>query len=325
MADVNIGDLLTTTLQLQSDVWSDSFSSNNAFMYVLKEKKKIKKESGGYDIRRPLMYAANSTLLWFDGYDDLDITPSSPLDAAQYQWKLMSTSVSISGKEANMNKGSRERLESLIESRSEVARKTMMNGLETALYAVGTEFSGKTMGGLQGYLPTNPATGTVGGINRATWAFWRNYTRQSSAFGVPTITAANVKSEINAIMTPLHRGQEDNIDLGLLNDTTFNALQEANQSIQRFTKSELADAGFDTLVHRGAEMVSAGGYLGNIPSTVDYFLNTDYWDLTVHEDLYMSPMDPESRYPINQYATIKLMGFMGQLCCSNFALQAVRF
>lgn len=324
MPDVNVGDLLTTTLQNQSEIWADNFGDNNAFIALLKKKGKIKKESGGYDVRRPIMYADLSTIMWFDGYDDLDITPSSPLDTSTYQWKLMSASVSISGKEALMNKGSKTQLFNLLESRTKVARKSMMNAVDTALFGDGTAYAGKVLGGLQQYVSTTPTSGTVGGINRATWSFWQNSKRQSSAFGV-TRSSANIKSELNAAMTPLTRGTEDKINLWLMNDTDYNYLQESQQAIQRIEKTDLGESGFDALAHRGATCVLAGGYGGHITSTYNYGLNLDYWDLTVHEDLYMSPMDPETRVPVNQYASVQLMGLMAALTCSNFALQTVLY
>jgi len=49
----------------------------------------------------------------------------------------------------------------------------------------GTGNSSKDLGGLQFLISTTPTTGTVGGINRATFSFWRN--QQTS--GAKTTTA----------------------------------------------------------------------------------------------------------------------------------------
>jgi hypothetical protein len=61
----------------------------------------------------------------------------------------------------------------------------MKNKMGAAVYADGTGSGGKEIGGLALLVPDAPTAGTVGGINRATWAFWR-----SQKFGALPMVAA---------------------------------------------------------------------------------------------------------------------------------------
>ena len=64
-------------------------------------------------------------------------------------------------------------------------------------------------------------------------------------------------------------------------------------------------------------------YDGNsgIPVNHMYFVNTNYLELVVHEDADLNIMD-EMR-PVNQDGAVIPILWMGNLTCSNRALQAV--
>ena len=81
----------------------------------------------------------------------------------------MLLSVSISGLEELQNSGS-ERVIDLLESRIKNAERTMANNVSNDLYSDGTASGGKQIGGLQHIIADAPSTGTVGGINRATYS-----------------------------------------------------------------------------------------------------------------------------------------------------------
>lgn len=324
MASPNLSEILTTTLQDQSEEWFDNFTENNAFFLTLKKKGLIEKVSGGYDLRHPLMYAENSTGMWFTGYQQLDITPQDVLTASQFAWKQYAIAVSASGYEIRVNSGNKHQLKQLLAARIENAKKTMANDLDEALFGDGTGDSGKTLTGIQAALPTSNSTGTYGNISRASWTFWRHIVRQSSAFVSGGRTAANFFSECDAVLNQLVRGREK-IDIVLCGNTDFGYGLEALRSRQIITDSKMAEAGFDAFKHRGAEFVLCGGNGGHITDTYMYFLNTDYWKLQVHSDLFMEPIDPANRTSVDQDALVKLMGSMCNLTNGNLRQQALLY
>ena len=54
-------EIVTTTLREHPDVVADNVSDHNALYRRLKQRGKIKKLDGGYEIVRPLDYAENAT------------------------------------------------------------------------------------------------------------------------------------------------------------------------------------------------------------------------------------------------------------------------
>lgn len=311
---VNIGELLTTTLQYSAPGFADNLSANNVLYYKLKEMGRIVEVDGGIDLREPLMYPATSQGKWFDGYDDLNISPMDALDAAIYYWKSYSIPTVISGTDKRKNSGSKVQLKNLLKSRVDVTKKTMINDIDTGLYSDGTGNGGKQIGGLASLFSTS-AGGTVGSISKTTYTFWQHLIRTSA----PARSAATIKSEVDAVMTPMARGT-DKVNLGLLSDIDYNYFLAACQSLIHMMSSKLADVGFDAIKYRGADIVLAGGNTPHITSGRIYLLNTDYITLRVHPDLNMAPLEPEERSPVAQDSVIRHMGFMGNLTCSNMAL-----
>jgi hypothetical protein len=64
----------------------------------------------------------------------------------------------------------------LVTARIDNARKSLNNRWALDFYGDGTGNGGKNLTGLASLVPTDPTTGTVGGINRATSTnvFWRS-------------------------------------------------------------------------------------------------------------------------------------------------------
>ena len=72
----------------------------------------------------------------------------------------------------------------------------------------------------------------------------------------------------------------------------------------------------------GADVVLDGGRGGNCPANHMYMLNTDYIYYRPHEDRNMVPLDPD-RYSVNQDATVKLIGWAGNMTMANRFMQGV--
>jgi len=127
----------------------------------------------GRTIVQELEYA-EGRFQWYAGYDILDISPSDVITAAEYPWAQAAAVVAANGLEIDVQNTGKEQIINLFKGRIGNAERTMKNQLTFGMYSDGTAFSGKIVGGLQLLVADNPATGTVGGINRATNAFWRN-------------------------------------------------------------------------------------------------------------------------------------------------------
>jgi hypothetical protein len=319
MPSPNLDEIITTTLEHREKKLADNMSDNNIIWNRLAGKGKVKTVSGGRKIYQELEYAENGTFGWYSGYDQLNISPQDVFTTAEFDWKQASAAVSINGLEQLQNSGD-EALIDLLEARIENAEKSMKNGLAAGLYSDGTGSGGKEIGGLQLLVADTPTSGTVGGINRANWTFWRNQTFDASDAGAAA-SAANIQTYMNQLYMQLVRGT-DKPDLIIADNAYFRFYWESLTANQRFTNEKLSGTGFDNLRFMSADVVFDGGIGGACPANHMYFLNTDYIYLRPHKDRQFKPLGSD-RFATNQDAMVKLIGWAGNMTISGAQFQGV--
>lgn len=320
MTSPNLSEIVTTTLRNRTGELADNVTKNNALLARLKKKGKVQTVSGGRTIVQELEYAENSTFKRYSGYETLNISPSDVFTAAEFDYKQAAVAVSISGLEQLQNSGA-EAIINLLGSRIRNAQKTMMNNIAVDCYSDGTADGGKQIGGLQLLVSKTPTTGTVGGIDRAAFDFWRN---QATVSGTAA-SATNIQDRMNSMALSLVRGT-DRSDLIIADVNYYQFYLNSLQAIQRLTDPDMAGAGFTSLKYFGAggstDVVLDGGVGGGCPENTMYFLNTDYIHFRPHASRNMVPIG-DDRYATNQDAMVKLIGFAGNMTVSNASLQGV--
>ncbi len=224
----------------------------------------------------------------------------------------------MSGLEMLKNSG-KEQIIDLLYSRIKNAERTIMNNIAEDMYSDGSADAGKQMDGLQAQV-SDAGTGTVGGIDSSTWDFWQNKVYDFSVAGV-TPSSSTITAAMNTLWLQLTRNQ-DKPDLIVADNTYFQYYWESLQAIQRIGTAKEADAGFTSLKYMSADVVPGEASNGHTPANKMYFLNTDYIHYRPHRDRDMVPLDPD-RYSTNQDAVVKLIGWAGNLTCSNRSLQGV--
>jgi len=319
-ANTNYTDIISTTIQSRSGQLADNVLKQNAAYYRMSRKGNVKPFSGGNIILQEIMYndPATQNAGSYSGYDVIDITPNSPISAAQYDIKQYAAAVSMSGLETLQNSG-KERIIDLLEGRMQVAEKQMVNQLSVGLYSDGTGNGGKDLTGLAVAVADSPGSGTYGGIDRLTWSFWRNTAFSSATDGGSAATSANIQSYMNRVLLQLVRGS-DAPDLAVADTNYYRLFLESLQAIQRIASEELGALGFTALKYMGAgksmDVVLDGGIGGAIGANRMYFLNTDFIFLRPHRERNMVPIGGD-RMSVNQDAVVKLIGWAGNLTCSG--------
>lgn len=321
MPSPNLSEIVTTTLRNRTGQLADNMLDNNALLARLKKRGTVKPVSGGRTIVQELEYADNQTYKRYAGYETLNISPSDVFTAAEFDFKQAAVAVSISGLEELQNSGP-DAIIDLLESRIKNAEKSMLNGLSLDVYSNGSADGGKQIGGLQLLVAKSPGSGTVGGIDRATWAFWQNKATVSGT----AADATNIQSRMNAMALSLVRGT-DAPDLIVADGNYFGHYLASLQAIQRITnETSEAGAGFPSLKYYGSgkacDVVLDGGQGGNCPANTMYFLNTNYIHWRPHKDRNIVPIG-DDRYAVNQDAMVKLIAFAGNMTLSNASLQGV--
>lgn len=309
----NVSDIVATTIESRSREIADNVTKNNALLARLKSKGKVKKFSGGSQILQELSFAENTNAGWYSGYDFLPVAAQDVISASAFAIKQLAAPIVISGLEKLQNSG-REALIDLLQSRIEVGEASMENQLAGSVYSDGTGAGGKQLTGLGAGVVSAPATGTYGGIDRSLWPFWRN---QVGATGA--LTSANVQARFNALWAALVRGK-DRPDLIIVDNNIWSTFMASLQLIQRFTDASDANLGFPSIKYMGADVVLDGGIGGFAPANVGYFLNTNYLFLRPHSDRDMVVIGGD-RQATNQDAEVRILGWAGNLTCSNASLQ----
>jgi hypothetical protein len=304
MANPNFDALLSTTLANYRDQLTDNIFTARPLTYFLQDKGRIRMLNGGTKIVEPLIYGQNSTVGSYSGYDSIALTAQAGITAAEYDWKQYAASIAISGIEEAKNNGEQEII-NLLEAKIMQAEESMREGFNTMFFADGTGNSGKDWNGLGNIVE---ASGTVGGINRATSGneYWRSYEENTAT----ALTLAQMSTAYNSVSVG-----NDHPDMVLTSQTLFEKYEALLQPQLRYTDTKTADAGFQNLLFKAAPVV----YDEHCTAGVVYFLNSKYLTLVGHsgkwfeQTAFVRPEDLDARYA--------LIMCYGNLTCRNAAKQ----
>lgn len=313
MAFPNVSDIIATTIESRTRKIADNVTKNNVLLAKLNMGGRIKTVGGGSKIYQELSFAENGNVGWYSGYDLLPVAAQDVLSAAEFNFKQAACPVVVSGLEQLQNSG-KEQMIDLLESRISVAESSMANLCAEGVYSDGTGSSGKEITGLDAAVSTTPTTGTYGGINRATYTFWRNQ------YDATTVTSANVQSLMNTMWASLVRGA-DRPDL-IVVDSLFWAIYLASlQAQQRFMGTDTGKLGFPTIKYMDADVCLDGGIGGFAAASTAYFLNSKYLHYRPHAKRNMVPLSPNRRYATNQDAEVQILAWAGNLTSSGVQFQ----
>jgi hypothetical protein len=319
MAFPNVSDIVATTIQNRSRQIADNVTKNNAILAKLNQRGNVKTISGGNVIFEELSFAENANGGFYSGYDLLPVAAQDVISAAEFQIKQYAVPVVMSGLEMLQNSG-KEQFIDLLEARLNVAESTMMNELSQSIYSNGTGSGGKEVTGLDAGVPSDPTTGTYGGIDRATWTFWRSKLYDFSTSAGGNASAANIQAGMNNLWAQTTRGS-DRVDLIVLDTNYWSFYLASLQAQQRFTSPDTGNLGFPSIKFMDADVVLDGGIGGFCPANTGFFLNTKYLKWRPHKDRNMVPLSPNRRYAINQDAEVQILAWAGNLTCSGAQFQ----
>ncbi len=328
-----ISDVIATTIESRTKNAQNNLTNNNALLTRLQDRGNIKTISGGSSILQEIYYNDPNTNFAssYSGYETINISPDSPISAAQFTLKHYADSVTISGPEMLANSGKEQMIE-LLATRVEIAEARLQNKIDVDLHGDGTTNSGKDLLGLKAMIATAPSSGNYGGIDRATWAFWRNgsFSSSGSVSGSTNIgggvvaTAATIQGQMNQVALSVVRGT-DHVDLIYAGTSAYSMYLASLQAIQRIADDKLGSAGFSSLKFYGgagaADVILGGGIGGNQTTSRMDFINSKYVFFRPHKDRNFVAIGGD-RQAVNQDAIVRLMGWSGALTCSGAQFNA---
>lgn len=256
--------LLTTTLENRRAGLQDQIFDDLPTIKFLKEKGSVILD-GGATIVLPLMYGTNSTAQFYDGYQQLDTTPQEGFTQAQYTWKEMAVSVSVSNREENVQNQGASAVLSIVDSKIKQAEMSLKNLLNTQLYD-----SSPTSTEVGSLATTIDATSTIGSINSTTYTWWASGTSATVAFA--TAGRSTMLTRYNAAVV---EGAAPN---AIITTPTVHAYYEGSLIPQlRYASNAVGDSSFGKLMFKNCPVIMDN----DCTSAAMYFINSDHLKLYV--------------------------------------------
>src|SRR3990167_1679509 len=276
--------LATTTFERVAPFIADNITARIFLLHALAELKGIQQEvMGGLDIRFPILKEL-ATAVDYTDLDTLAPARANPVTTAVYQWKQSAASIRLSGRDMAINMGSDRAISSVLTIMLQAAEQGLRDRLggSSGIFSANTD-SATGVAGLQDLLThasnAQPTTGTVGGLNRATFTTWRN-----QVVDVANDFSANGYAGLTELWLRAQRGDEVPDILVFSLSSYLNFLRNATSSVQYnlpLTSNEgMLNVGFSNVNFNGA----ITGYDDGVAADISYLLNSKYCHWVAHEN-----------------------------------------
>lgn len=285
----------------------------------------IKLVDGGEKIFCPLMYGRNVTINSYVGYDTLDITPTDPFTAAEYDWCSIAGSVNMDNERLDKNRGDAQKLFDIMKGMVDNLKVSLQENINDKLIApkgVGTKDPNGLMDIIMDVPTNNPTAGNMGGIDVTTNSWWQNQSvnQASASFGTDQTGAGN--KNLRQLIRNCTFGT-DKPNLLLSGETAYDDTENSMLNQVRYLSEKeklLAKAGFDTIMFRGIPMVmekriSALRTANALTGDAIYAINTKYLKLWGMRHRWFEPSSVKE--PVNQDTQVQHIITRLQLLTDN--------
>ena len=306
-------EILSTTLKNYVPKLADNVFTARPLFYALTNGQTIRRVNGGAKIVVPIIYGTNSTAGSYSGSDTIATTAQTGITAAEYDWKQYAATVTITGIEEAKNNGEAAIID-LLEGKIMQAEQTIIQNMNTMFYGNGAGNGGKDFLGLNALVGTGNDSGSaIGGIDAtdADNSWWRSsLTNQGGA-----LTLAAMSTMYNNVSVG-----NDQPTIIITDQDEYEKYEALLQPNLRYTSADVADAGFQNLLFKGAPVTYDSDT--NLDTKM-FFLNTKYLRLVAHTETWFQPT-PFVR-PTNQDARYAQILCYGQLTTSNRSRQGMLY
>ena len=166
----------------------------------------------------------------------------------------------------------------LVESKLNTAERNIYEELERVMFSDGT--GDDEPNGTENLIAQAPATGTVHGLDRATYTWWRNQYAASTG-NAALYLASDMRTALNDV-TKYSRTEISDIAL-VTDQTSYELYEDVCMDIKILQNTMMADAGFETINFKGRPLM----WCPSAPSGKMFFINPNYYNLYVDEDYFM--------------------------------------
>ena len=249
--------------------------AENAALRVLEKMGFVQHVSLGENIETPLDYRSNpDTAVLAADQDVAALVKTEVVSSAVYDIAQINVPVTWTKGDEAKNPSETQKI-ALVKTLLENGINSHDDLLEQRIFTSST-VGGIEVNGLNDLINTTDGTGTVGGINASTETWWKN---KFDSF----IDGSDIEAAMTEIYNSAAKGSGAVLaPKVLISGSATHALYESQlQSLQRFTDSSEADAGFKTLAFKGAQYIFShkGG-------TTIYFLNPKNYQMVVSKQYF---------------------------------------
>lgn len=310
MADPNQGQTVATLWEavVGKNPTNNIFNSR-ALFYALGDEGFKEQVPGGRLFEMTIEYAQNTTFKSYGEFETLDTTRIDVFDCARYDQKIAAGTIVFSDLELARNAEANRKID-ILESKLENGKNSAIASLNVMLNGDGTGNGGKDFDGIQKIISATPTTGTVGGINRATFSFWRN--RQNA--GTKTSTAYdNLRTSMTTTYNQCSLGGVESTPTAAITDRAtfegYESLLVAVEKIERDAKATGGDIAFlnDAIQFKGAALF----YDEDAAASELRFVNPKYLKLMYLAGAWMKMKEPVT--PSNQMTRVYVTETFGNL------------
>lgn len=317
MTTIELNTINSLTLPLISQKIADNITGRIPLFYFLNKIGHKEQEGGGTEYRLPV-FKELATAQAYTGTTALTNSEKDLVSSAVYARKQLSLDITLSGTKLLQNSGNDPTaVVNYIAAQIEMAEEGMKNTLAGTTYGIMSAQGDSDLGitGLRSYLTDSNATGTVGGLARATYSYWRQKT-DSVATGFGTDGLASMRLlHLNVV-----RGDEAPTII-VMTLTGYSLLLKALTGTVAYNgpspTTRFGDIGFEHINFFGTPVI----YDDGVTSSRAYVLNLKYLKLLVHKDRDMTIRDFIT--PSNEDSITGRIYWAGNLVCNNLSRQGL--
>lgn len=272
--------ILSTTMHNYRKSLTDNIFNSRPLLNFYMSNGRVRTVSGGISIVEPVIYTLGDVSA-YSGYDQITVTPKNTATAAQYSWKQLVATISISGLEEAQN-NSKEMIVNLLEAKVMQAEETLKSSLNAQLFGT---LSGQGAKHFTGLPTIVDATGTVGGIDSAVETWWAAL-ENTGAASTPAVLEQKLRDLYNASSD----AGGDTTNGIFTNAYGFGGYESSLTPQVRYTDVSKANLGFQNLMFKNTPIFwdfdCSGGTEGTKATTSASFygLNSKYIGLVIHSE-----------------------------------------
>lgn len=268
---------------------------------------------GGNKILGAIEHSLNTNVEWISDYATVSTAKPDTFDEYEYNWKQIGGTAPISTQETAENRGSARKFD-LKGAKLQNLSDTIKSDINTSMYSTGTGSGSLEIGGLQHLVPDDPTTGTKGGINVATYTFFRS---QQTSGAQTTSAFDNLRSAMRVLHDACAFGMGKKVPtFGVTTNTVMRGYEGLLIANERFTDKKDGDGGYkgEMLKFRGMSLA----WDRDCPTDRLYMLNEAFLKLGYLAGYWMKGYPEVS--PANQFITV----FKTETKCNLFSPQPRR-